>query len=72
MQFKVSWNMIPPDDPMLSGIPEVDFYTDDSVYKYTAGSRKSEAECREILQIVRNKGFSDAFIVKFCNGKRIK
>ncbi|MBR4441537.1 MAG: hypothetical protein IKS00_08320 [Bacteroidales bacterium] len=72
VQFKVSWNMIPPDDPMLSGIPEVDFYTDDSVYKYTAGSRKSEAECREILQIVRNKGFSDAFIVKFCNGKRIK
>lgn len=72
VQFKVSWNMIPNGDPMLEGIPDVDYYTDNSVYKYTAGCKKSEAECRDILQIVKNKGFTDAFIVKFVNGKRIK
>ena len=72
VQFKVSWNMIPNNDPILDGIPDVDYYTDNSVYKYTAGCKKSEAECRDILQIVKNKGFTDAFIVKFVNGKRIK
>ncbi|MBR6179153.1 MAG: hypothetical protein IKQ70_14915 [Bacteroidales bacterium] len=72
VQFKVSWNMIPNNDPMLDGIPDVDYYTDNSVYKYTAGSKKSEAECKDILQIVKNKGFTDAFIVKFANGQRIR
>ena len=33
---------------------------------------KSEAECAQLLQQVRKKGFSDAFIVKFVNGQRIK
>ncbi|MCQ2975730.1 MAG: hypothetical protein MJ211_13090 [Bacteroidales bacterium] len=72
VQFKVSWNIISPTDPMLEGIPDVDYYTDNSSYKYTAGCKKSEAECAQILQLVRSKGFSDAFIVKFANGKRIR
>ena len=72
VQFKVSWNIIPDNDPSLKGLPGVDYYTDNSVYKYTVGAMKSEAECAQLLQQVRKKGFSDAFIVKFVNGQRIK
>ena len=72
VQFKVSWNIIPENDPSLKGLPGVDYYTDNSVYKYTVGAMKSEAECAQLLQQVRKKGFSDAFIVKFVNGQRIK
>ncbi len=70
VQFRVSWKRL--DERDFKDLPEVDYYTDNSAYKYTTGSFKTEAECKEFLPKVRAKGFSDAFIVKFYSGKRIK
>lgn len=72
VQFLVSWKMLPKNAKEFSGISGVEYYTDNDSYKYTAGSYKSEAECKIMLQTVRAKGYEDAFIVKFNNGKRIK
>ena len=70
VQFRVSWKKLPESD--FAGLQEVDYYTDNSAYKYTSGNFKTEQECKEYLPKVRAKGFSDAFIVKFYSGKRIK
>ncbi len=70
VQFKVSWKKL--NDNELKGIKDVDYYTDNSAYKYTAGNFKSEKECQDLLKEMQNKGYKDAFIVRFCNGKRIK
>lgn len=72
VQFKVSWNKLAENEPIFNGIPEVDFYTDGSYYKYTAGCKKSQAECSDILKLLVKKGYSDAFVVIFSKGKRIK
>ena len=70
IQFRVSWKKLDSND--FNGLKDVDYYTDNSAYKYTFGSFKSEEECKKHLPEVRAKGFSDAFIVKFYSGKRIK
>ncbi len=72
VQFLVSWKKLPAGAKEFNGISGVDFYTDNNTYKYTAGSFKNEAECQQTLKVVRSKGYNDAFIVKFYNGKRIK
>lgn len=70
VQFRVSWKKLPESD--FAGLQDVDYYLDNSAYKYTSGNFKTEQECKEYLPQVRAKGFSDAFIVKFYSGKRIK
>lgn len=70
VQFKVSWKKLP--DSELKGLKDVDYYTDNSSYKYVAGNFKNDKECWEYVKKVREMGYHDAFIVKFCNGKRIK
>ena len=72
VQFLVSMDKIPASSPKLQGISNVSYYIDNNTYKYTAGEFKTEAECQAALQQVRAKGYTDAFIVKFNNGKRIK
>lgn len=70
VQFRVSWKKLPETD--FSGLQEVDYYTDNSAYKYTSGNFKTIKEAQDYLPKVRAKGYSDAFIVKFYSGKRIK
>lgn len=72
VQFLVSMDKIPTTSAKFNGIDNVSFYIDNNTYKYTSGSFKSEAECQSALAKVRAKGYTDAFIVKFNNGKRIK
>ncbi len=72
VQFLVTWKKIPFSAPEFSGIDDVDVYVDNNNYKYTAGCFKTEAECQATLAKVRAKGYNDAFIVKFNNGKREK
>ncbi len=72
VQFLVSMDKIPASSPKLQGISNISYYIDNNTYKYTAGEFKTEAECQAALQQVRAKGYTDAFIVKFNNGKRIK
>lgn len=72
VQFYVSWKILSKNAPELNGVNYTDYYTDNNAYKYTIGNFKNEQECMSTLQNVRDKGFKDAFIVKFCNGKRIR
>ena len=72
VQFFVSWKEIPTDSKEFNGIDGVSYYIDNNTYKYTAGSYKTEAECKATLQKLRNMGYNDAFIVKFNNGQRTK
>lgn len=72
VQFKVSWKQQKIDDPKIKHLPDLDYYTDGSYYKYTAGNKKSEEECQPILQELKKAGYNDAFIIKIYNGKRIK
>ncbi|MCQ2253310.1 MAG: hypothetical protein MJZ61_07660 [Bacteroidales bacterium] len=72
VQFLVSWHVLKTDSPEFNGLSGVEYYQDGSHFKYTVGNFKTEAECQALLKDVKAKGFADAFIVKFQNGKRIK
>ena len=72
VQFLISLKKIPFTSPEFNGIDDIDVYSDNNTYKYTSGCFKNEAECQATLQNVRSKGYTDAFIVKFNNGKRTK
>lgn len=72
VQFLVSWHVLKADAPEFNGLKNVEYYYDNKMYKYTVGNFKNEAECQALLREARDKGFSDAFIVKFQDGKRVK
>jgi N-acetylmuramoyl-L-alanine amidase len=55
----------------FNGIEDVTYYEAGGIYRYTVGNEKS-IETANILQLkLKEKGFTDAFIVAFNNGKRI-
>lgn len=55
----------------FNGIEDVSYYEAGGIYRYTVGNEKS-IEAANILQLkLKEKGFTDAFIVAFNNGKRI-
>ena len=56
----------------FKGLENVDFYFDNGLYKYTIGNVKELEEAKKILNKIKEKGFKDAFIVAFSDGKRIK
>lgn len=53
------------------GLDKVDEYISGNVYKYMAGCTSSFQEAKSIQKKLREKGFTDAFIVAFENGQRI-
>ncbi len=52
-------------------LKDVKYYKADGLYKYTAGNDTSFRAISKYLKTVKEKGFKDAFIVAFKNGKRI-
>jgi hypothetical protein len=71
VQFKSSWKKIPPDAEVFKGMPKVDYYFKDNLYKYTIGSFSTEAECADYIKIAVKQGFTDAFVVAFYQKNRI-
>ena len=71
VQFKSSWKKIAPESEEFKGLPKVDYYFKDNLYKYTIGSFSSEAECKEYIKIAVKHGFTDAFVVAFYQKNRI-
>ena len=53
------------------GMTDVEMYKEGRVYKYTVGSYDSFDDAQKRLKKVK-KQFSDAFIIKTCDGKRVK
>lgn len=56
---------------LLRGLEDVKRYRHQGLYKYTKGSSNSLQEIGRIKRQLRKKGFLDAFIVPFYNGRRI-
>lgn len=52
-------------------LEDVDYYEQDGVYKYTAGRFYTRKEAEKYCNIVKSKGYHDAFVISIKNGKRI-
>ncbi|OQX97365.1 MAG: hypothetical protein B6I20_12775 [Bacteroidetes bacterium 4572_117] len=71
VQFKSSWKKIPVNSKILKGMPPVDYYFRDGLYKYTIGNCSNQKECEKLIKIAVNNGFTDAFTVAFYQKNRI-
>lgn len=69
VQFLYSPTKLEDNSPKLKGMKNVSYYIDNG-YKYTVGSTTDFNEIRKVFREV-NKKFSDAFIIKMKDGKRI-
>lgn len=56
--------------PQMKGVKPVDKIESNGLYKYYFGWFDSEDEAKKELIKIRSRGFADAFIVKFLNGKK--
>ena len=57
--------------PQFKGLKDIWEYKDSSLYKYTVGNQKDLRSASTLQSELRRKGFSEAFVVAFNNGKRI-
>jgi len=57
--------------PQFKGLKNVWEYQDSGLYKYTVGNQKDLKSASALQSKFRRKGFSEAFVVTFKNGKRI-
>ena len=57
--------------PQFKGLKNVWEYKDSGLYKYTVGNQKDLKSAAALQSKFRRKGFSEAFVVTFKNGKRI-
>lgn len=58
-------------DYAFKGLPEVQCHKNGKYFTYTAGMETTLEAAEKVLEIVRNKGYKDAFIIALLNGKRI-
>jgi hypothetical protein len=71
VQIKSSWKKIPQNSPVFKGLPKVEYYYTDNLYKYTIGSFTSAEACEDYIKLAVRKGFKDAFVVAFYQKNRI-
>ncbi|MCK9290168.1 MAG: N-acetylmuramoyl-L-alanine amidase [Bacteroidales bacterium] len=72
VQFYTSPHSIPLTDARFKGLQEVAAYFHDGLYKYTVGSFVQFTDATQHQKQMQAKGFTDAFVVAFMNGKRIR
>ncbi len=71
IQFLTSPRAIPAGDKRFKGLKDVESYKEGNTIKYTSGSYPSPAAASSDLKKVKQH-FPDAFVIKMCDGKRIK
>ena len=71
VQFMISKTRVNTSEAKYRDIKDIDFYHHQGMYKYTSGNEKSFDEAMKIRSFLVNKGYKDAFVVAFLNGKRI-
>lgn len=71
IQFLQSEKLLPAGDKQLKGLDNYTYYQTGSTYNYMWGSTTTIEAARALQSDVRNKGFKDAFVVAFADGKRI-
>jgi hypothetical protein len=72
VQLKASGTKAKDNDPIFSYGLEVEESPEDGMFKYLVGSFNSESEASAYKLQIKEKGVTDAFIVKYSNGKRVK
>ncbi len=68
IQFGIFSRLLQEEDVKLSDLSYYQ-YSEKSLYKYFSGHYDSRQQAELGLEAVRNKGFKDAFVVQFVNGK---
>lgn len=58
-------------DKRFNGVPELEVYFDNAMYKYTSGHFNTIDDARRHLPIIKNLGYSDAFVAAFDGDERI-
>ena len=71
VQILSSENPIESNSPYFKGLKNVWEYKDSGLYKYTIGNKRDIQAASALQSEIRKKGFTDAFVVAFQNGKRI-
>lgn len=71
VQFLAMSKKLPTNHSEMKGLKNVEVYRENGLYKYTCGCVSDEKEALSLLNKVRQK-FSEAFIVVFENGRRVK
>ena len=71
VQILSSATPLPTNSPKFKGIKNIWEYKDGILYKYTVGNNKELKSASALQSELRKKGFGDAFVVAFQNGKRI-
>lgn len=71
VQLVISSQKVEPSSENFKGLEGVSFYEAGGLFRYTYGEKRSWEEANELQDEVKSKGFEDAFIVAFYEGKRI-
>ncbi len=71
VQFYTSTRAIPLSSSRFKGLSQVSYYKHNGIYKYTAGHFSSLSKAANYQNILRKKGYKDAFVVAFYQHKRI-
>lgn len=58
-------------DKRFKGVPELVVYYHNGMYKYTSGHFKTKDEAHQHLAVLKNLGYSDAFVAAFDGDERI-
>ena len=72
IQFAASSVQKPADDYASRGLPKVQCRPSGSVFVYTAGEEPTYESVLPVLELVREKGYKDAFVIAFYKGERIR
>ena len=71
VQVLSSGNPLESNSPRFKGLKNVWEYKDNGLYKYAIGNKRDIPSASTLQSELRQKGFNDAFVVAFQNGKRI-
>ena len=71
VQFLTSEKELKDGAKEFKGVTGYQVYKQGNVYRYTMGNETTVARAKNIQSEIRNKGFKDAFVIAFYNGKRI-
>ena len=71
VQFLTSEKELKDGAKEFKGITDYQMYKQDGLFRYTLGNESTIAKAKNIQNDLRKKGFKDAFVIAFYNGKRI-